>query len=69
MNEEIRCITNKGKPAKNAWDNDDCNILRTLYSAYKKIRTIAFPYLLVTLFKQEYFSSVKSYKYFNKFIS
>ena len=23
MNEEIRCITNEGKTAKNEWENDD----------------------------------------------
>ena len=31
-----------------------------LYAAYKKIRTILFPTLLVNLFKQRYISSVKS---------
>ena len=39
------------------------------YSLCKKIRTILFPYLLVNLLKQRYISSVKSYKYFNKFIT
>ena len=40
MNEEIRCITNEGGTAKNEWENDDSDFLRTLYSVYKKIRTI-----------------------------
>ena len=44
MNEEICCITNEGKTAKNEWENDDSDFLRALYSVYKKIRTILFPY-------------------------
>ena len=30
MNEEICCITNKGKAAKKEWENDDSNFLRAL---------------------------------------
>ena len=37
MNEEIRCIINEEKTARNEWENDDSNFLRALYSAYKKI--------------------------------
>ena len=59
----------KGKMAINEWENDDSDILWALYSAYKKIRKIIFPYLLVNLFKQRHISSMKSYKYLNKFIS
>ena len=59
----------KGKTARNEWRNDDSNILRALYSVHNKIRTIVFPHLLVNMFKQRYISSVKSYKYLNKFIS
>ena len=44
----------KGKTAMNEWKNDDSEILWALYSVYKKIRTILFPYLLVYLFKQRY---------------
>ena len=33
----------------------------------RKTRAIPFPYLLANLFKQRYISSVKSYKYLNKF--
>ena len=40
MNEEICCITNEGKTAKNEWENDDSDFLWALYSVYKKIRTI-----------------------------
>ena len=35
MNEEIHCIINEGKTARNGWENDD--FLRALYSAYKKL--------------------------------
>ena len=44
MNEEICCITNEGKMVKNEWENDDSDFLLDLYSVYKKIRTILFPY-------------------------
>ena len=37
MNEEICCITNEGKTAKNEWENDDSNFLL-------KIRLILVPY-------------------------
>ena len=46
MNEEIRCIANEGKTVRNEWENNDSNFLRTLYSVYKKIRTIFFHTLL-----------------------
>ena len=42
MNEEIRCIINKGKTAKNETENDDPEFLRNLCSVCKKIRTILF---------------------------
>ena len=42
MNEEICCITKKGKMAKNEWENDDSNFFPALHSAYKKIRTVLF---------------------------
>ena len=38
MNEEICCITNKGKTAKNEWENDEFDFLVALYSVYKKLR-------------------------------
>ena len=69
MNKEILCITNEGKLAKNEWENDYSDFIRVLYSVYKKIGTILFPYLLVNLFKGRYTNSVKSYKYLNKLIS
>ena len=63
MNEEICCITNEGKTAKDEWENDYSDFLRALYSVYKKIRTILFPYFTC------YNLSVGSYKYFEKLIS
>ena len=63
MNEEIHCITNEGKTARNEWENNDSNFLRALYSVYKKIRTIFFHTLLAI------HRSVTSYKYFKKLIS
>ena len=36
MNEEIHCITNEQKSAKNEGENDDSDFLWALYSAYKK---------------------------------
>ena len=41
----------KEKKAINEWESDDCDIFQALYSVFKKIRTILFPYLL-NLFKQ-----------------
>ena len=37
MNEEIRWIINKRKMTKTEWENDDFDILRALYSVYKKL--------------------------------
>ena len=37
MNEEISCITNEGKIARNKWENDDSDFLQALYSVYKKL--------------------------------
>ena len=42
----------KGKTAMNEWENDDSDKRQALYSGYKKIKAIYFPYLLVNLFKQ-----------------
>ena len=47
MNEEIPCVTNEGKMAKNEW-----------YTVYIKIRTVLFPYFLFNLYKERYISSV-----------
>ena len=63
MNEEIRCITNEEKTARNEWENDDSDFLPALYSVFKKIRTIFFHTLLAI------HHSVASYKYFKKLIS
>ena len=70
MKKFVGLLTNeKGKTAMNEWENDGSNKLGALYSGYKKIRTILFPYLLVNVFKQRCTKSVKSYKYLKKFIS
>ena len=57
---EICCITNEGKTARNEWENDDSDFLRALCSVYKKIRAIFFHTLLAI------HRSVASYKYFEK---
>ena len=44
MNEEIHCITNEGKTAKNEWENFHSDFPQTLLSVYKKRGTILFPY-------------------------
>ena len=44
MNEQIRSNTNEGETAWNEWENDDSDFFRALFSAYKKIRAIFFPY-------------------------
>ena len=69
MNVEIHCITIKGKTAKNELESDGSDFLWVLYSIWKKIRTIFFPYWLIELFKERFISSVKSYKYLNKLMS
>ena len=52
MNEEIYYITNKGKTAKNEWENDDSDFLWALYSVYKKWRQLFFhSYSLTSLNK------------------
>ena len=68
MNEEIHCITNEGKTAKNEWENDESSFLLALYSAYKKLGQFFFNTLLANLFKQWYISLVTSYKYLNNSI-
>ena len=35
MNKEINCITNKGKAARNKWENDDTDFFLALCSVYK----------------------------------
>ena len=42
MNKEIHCITNKGKVAKNEWENDDTDFLQALCSVYKKLGQLFF---------------------------
>ena len=49
MNEEICCITNEGKMAKNQWENDS-NFLPVLYIVYKKLGQFFLHTLLANLF-------------------
>ena len=60
VNEEICSISNRGRTAKNEWENDGSDFLQALYNVYKKLRTILFPCLLINLFKERYVSSVIS---------
>ena len=50
MNEEISCITNKGKTAKNEWENN-FDFLLALSTVYKKLGQFFFHTLLANLFK------------------
>ena len=59
MNEEICCITNEEKTAKNEQENVDSDFLQALYSVYKKIGQFFFDTLLANLFKQRYFILLK----------
>ena len=69
MNEEICCITNEGKTAKNEWENDDSDFLPALYIVYKKLGQFFFHTSLANLFKQRYIGCVTSSKYLHKLIS
>ena len=69
MNEDIHCITNEGKTAKNEWENNDSDFLVDLYRVYVKLEQFFFLTLLANMFKRRYISSVASYKYLNKLIS
>ena len=62
--EEIHCITDEGKMAKNEWENN----YSEFYTVYVKNSDNSFPILLINLFKERYIGSVKSYKYLNKLI-
>ena len=52
MNEEISCITNEGKAAKNEWENDDSDFLLALYSVCKKLGQFFFHTYLLTCLKK-----------------
>ena len=53
MNEEIHCITNEGKMAKNECENDDCDFLRALFSVYKKLGQFFFHTYSLTCLKKD----------------
>ena len=69
MNEEICCIANEERMAKNEQEKDDSDFLLALYSVYKKLGQFFFHAFLTNSFKQGYISSITSYKYLNKLIS
>ena len=50
MNEEICCITNKGKLTMNEWEND-CDFLQALFIICKKLGQLFFCTLLTNLFR------------------
>ena len=50
-------------------ENDDSDIFYALCSAYKKIRAIFLPHLLINLIKERYNGSIKSHKYLNNKLS
>ena len=55
---EICCITNEGKTAKNEWENDDANFFK-LYTVYIKKLGQFFSHTLLAIIHR----SVGSYKY------
>ena len=59
MNEEIRCITNEEKTAKNEWEKDDSSFLLAIYSVSKKLGQFFFHTLLANLFKQRYINLIE----------
>ena len=68
MNEEICCITNARKMAKNEWEND-FDFFSSFMHCIWKIGQFFFHTLLANLFKKRYTSSVTGYKYLNKLIN
>ena len=65
MNEEICCIVNERKTAKNEWENN-FKFLPALFILYKKLGQFFFHTLLTTFLNKDLNSSVTSYKYLNK---
>ena len=63
MNEEIPCVTNEVKMAKNEWENDDSDFLPALYILYKKSGQIFFHTCSRCI------CCVTSYKHLNKLIN
>ena len=53
MNEEICCIVNERKTAKNEWENN-FKFLPALFILYKKLGQFFFHTSLTTLFKQRF---------------
>ena len=63
MNEEICCLTDEGKMAKNEWENDDSNFFE-IYTVYIKKLGQFFSHNLLVIHR-----SAGKYKYFEKLIS
>ena len=64
MNEEICCITNKGKTAKDEWETDYSSTFFELYTVYIKKLGQFFSHTLLAIHL-----SVGSHKCFEKLIS
>ena len=60
MNEEIRCITNEGKRARNKWENDDSDFLQALNSLYKKLGRFFFLLYLLHIVLLQLINILKS---------
>ena len=60
MNEEICCITNEKKMAKNDWENDD-SFFESLYSVYKKLGQFFSILYLVYIVLLQVINILKSY--------
>ena len=52
MSEEICCITNKGKAAKDGSENDDSDFPQALFSVYETLGQLFFHNYLFTFLKK-----------------
>ena len=69
MNEEIRCITNEEKTAKNEWEKDDQTFFQ-LYTVYLKNQDNSFSILYwLTCLNKDTLVLSQVIKYLNKLIS
>ena len=53
MDEEIYCITNEGKTAKNEWENYESDSFRALCSVYNKLEQFFFHTFSLTESKKD----------------
>ena len=76
MNEEICCITNEGRTAKNEWEKGEFDFLPASYIVCKKLGQFFFHTLLTTVtflnkdmsVDTDTDSCVTTYKYLNKLL-